>query len=228
MKLYSFFMSSCAWRVRVVLQAKGVEHEYVAVNLLTQEQRDAAFLRVNPLGQVPVLVDGDLVLTQSLAMLEYLEEKYPTPALLPSETAQRAQVRNICEMINSGMQPVQSGAFRRLNEIGGEGAGLAWGREAIERGFEALEAVLACCAGRCCVGDRLSLADCCLVPQVFNARRRFGVDVSRFPTISRLQDALLQRPEFVASHPARMPDCPAGFSADAPGQGRAAATAAAQ
>ncbi|XP_037077216.1 glutathione S-transferase 2-like [Pollicipes pollicipes] len=203
MKLYSFFMSSCAWRVRVVLQAKGVEHEYVAVNLLTQEQRDAAFLRVNPLGQVPVLVDGDLVLTQSLAMLEYLEEKYPTPALLPSETAQRAQVRNICEMINSGMQPVQSGAFRRLNEIGGEGAGLAWGREAIERGFEALEAV-------------------------FNARRRFGVDVSRFPTISRLQDALLQRPEFVASHPARMPDCPAGFSADAPGQGRAAATAAAQ
>ena len=172
MILYSFFMSSCSWRVRVALRAKGIEYEYRPINLLTGEQRGEDFLRVNPMGQVPTLIDGDLLLTQSMAALEYLEELRPEPSLLPADRNQRALVRQICEMINAGLQPVQSGADARLDAVGGQGAGIAWGQEVNARGLAALEGVLAKTAGTCCVGDQLTFADCCLVPQV---RRDVGL-----------------------------------------------------
>ncbi|XP_043205105.1 maleylacetoacetate isomerase-like [Amphibalanus amphitrite] len=213
MILYSFFMSSCSWRVRVALRAKGIDYEYRPINLLKGEQRGEEFLKVNPMGQVPTFIDGDLMLTQSMAILEYLEELQPEPSLLPSDRSQRAIVRQICEMINAGIQPVQSGAYARLEAVGGEGAGLAWGQEAIDKGFTALEGVLAKTAGTHCVGDELTLADCCLVPQVLNAQLRFKVDTTKFPIITRLHNYLVQRPEFADTHPEKMVDCPPGFMA---------------
>ena len=205
MILYSFFMSSCAWRVRAALRAKDIKYEYRAVDLLKGEQRGEEYLRVNAMGQVPALVDGGLVLTQSMAALEYLEELRPEPRLLPADRERRAVVRQICEMINAGIQPVQSGAFARLDTVGGQGAGLAWGQEVIERGFAALEGVLAKTAGTCCVADQLTFADCCLVPQIFNAQR-FHCRLDDVPQVMKVYDACMALPAFAQTAPGQCPD----------------------
>lgn len=201
--LYSYFRSSCSWRVRIVLAHKGIEYDTKPIHLLNQEQVSDEYKQLNPMGQVPALVVNDRTLTQSLSIMEYLEEAYPQKPLLPKDLLLRAKVREVCEIIGSGIQPLQN--LSVLQKVG-EGK-MEWGHFYINKGFVALEQVLGKSAGKYSVGDEISFADCCLVPQVFNANR-FKVDMAAFPTISRVHDALSSLETFKAAHPTNQPDCP--------------------
>lgn len=201
--LYSYFRSSCSWRVRIVLAHKGIEYDTKPIHLLNQEQVSDEYKQLNPMGQVPALVVNDRTLTQSLSIMEYLEEAYPQKPLLPKDLLLRAKVREVCEIIGSGIQPLQN--LSVLQKVG-EGK-MEWGHFYINKGFVALEQVLGKCAGKYSVGDEISFADCCLVPQVFNANR-FKVDMAAFPTISHVHDALSSLETFKAAHPTNQPDCP--------------------
>ncbi|KAK4307484.1 hypothetical protein Pmani_020750 [Petrolisthes manimaculis] len=202
--LYSYFRSSCSWRVRIVLAHKGIEYDYRPINLLKKEQVGDEFKKLNPMGQVPALVIGDKTLTQSLSIMEYLEEVYPQNPLLPKDPILKAKVREVCEVICSGIQPLQN--FSVLQRVGEEKK-MEWGHFFINRGFIALEELLSGCSGKYCVGDEVTLADCCLVPQVYNANR-FKVDLSQFPIISGVHQALSGLNSVTASHPSAQPDCP--------------------
>ncbi|KAF0312918.1 Maleylacetoacetate isomerase [Amphibalanus amphitrite] len=208
MILYSYFRSSCSWRVRIALAVKRIDYEYHPVNLLKGDQLAEDYDKINPMKQVPSLQVNGKTLTQSISILEYLEETHPEPPLLPKEPIERAKVREICELIGSGIQPVQNLAvLKKVAALAGDEAKKQWGHDAIARGFRALEPLLADCAGSCSVGDSVTLADCCLVPQIFNANR-FGVDMSQFPTISRVGAHLDTLEPFKAAHPTKQPDCP--------------------
>ncbi|KAF2368740.1 Glutathione S-transferases class Zeta [Trinorchestia longiramus] len=202
--LYSYFRSSSAWRIRLVLATKGVEYDYEAVNLLKSEQTAPDYLKVNPLGQVPALLYKGQVLTQSAAIFEYLEEEYPDTPLLPQDKMLRAKVREIAQMIVAGIQPLQN--LRVLRSLP-EKERKTWASTAITTGFAALEKVVEKTAGKYCVGDAVTWADCCLVPQIFNAGR-FEVDMSLYPTLSRVNTTLSQLQAFQDSHPSKMKDCP--------------------
>ncbi|XP_033631029.1 maleylacetoacetate isomerase-like [Asterias rubens] len=202
--LYSYYRSSCSWRVRIALALKGIEHEYSAVNLLKSEQLGETYLSVNPTGQVPALQIDSMVLTQSNAIIEYLDETRDAPSLLPKDPKKRFLVRELSQVISCGIQPVQN--LKVLRYIGDEKKG-EWGHRAIKEGFEALEKLLEQTAGTYCVDDEITMADLCLVPQVYNANR-FKVDMSKFPVISRINAALMELDSFKASHPSKQPDCP--------------------
>ncbi|RMC00651.1 hypothetical protein DUI87_23268 [Hirundo rustica rustica] len=165
--LYSYFRSSCSWRVRIALALKGISYDLVPVNLIKDggQQFSAEFKALNPMQQVPALKIHGITLSQSLAIINYLEETYPNPRLLPQDPKKRAQVRMIADHIASGIQPLQ-----------------------------------------------VSMADLCLVPQVANAER-FKVDMSPYPTITRINKALLELEAFKVSHPSRQPDTPAELRA---------------
>lgn len=214
MRLYSYWRSSASWRVRTVLALKGIEYEYVAVDIGpgAEAQDTAEYKELNALRQVPVLEwseDGRTVrLTQSVAIAEYLDALVPVPPLLPSDPLNRARVREVVEIVASGVQPLQNNrVLKRVRELGGEGAVSAWAQDAIARGLAALEAHAALNAGMFCVGDAPTLADVFLVPQVYNANR-FGVDVSAFPKIVELATRASALPAFVAAHPDRQLDTP--------------------
>ncbi|XP_072032339.1 maleylacetoacetate isomerase-like isoform X2 [Amphiura filiformis] len=202
--LYSYFRSSCSWRVRIALAIKGVEYDYKGVNLLKGEQLGDEYKAVNPSGQVPCLEIDGMKLTQSLSIMEYLEETRSGTALLPKDPKQRALVRQICEVIAGGIQPLQN--LSVLKAIGADRK-TEWGHDMIAKGFRALETFLENTAGRYCVGDDVTMADCCLVPQVYNANR-FQVDMSKFPIIARINTALLELDTFKVSDPVNQPDCP--------------------
>lgn len=202
--LYSYFRSTCSWRVRIVLAHKKIDYEYQPIHLLKKEQVDEEYIKVNPMGQVPALIVGDKMLTQSISIMEYLEESYPQMPLLPKEPLLRAKVREICEVIGSGIQPLQN--LSVLQKIGDEKK-MEWGHFYINKGFIALERLLAGCAGKYSVGDQVTLADCCLLPQVYNANR-FKVDMSQFPIINRIHEELSSLESFKAAHPSKQPDCP--------------------
>ncbi|NRA36331.1 MAG: maleylacetoacetate isomerase [Polyangiaceae bacterium] len=207
MKLYSYWRSSCAWRVRICLQLKGIDYEYVAVNIApgVAEQEQDRYRAENPMGQVPLLVTDDGVrLAQSVAILEYLEERYPIPGLLPEEPAQRAAVRELVQIVNSGIQPLQN--IKILGEVKDAGGDpQAWGRTVIQRGLDAMEARAKQTAGQYLVGDELSLAELCLVPQLYNARR-FELDLKAWSTLTRVEGLCAEREAFVAAHPDQQPD----------------------
>ena len=211
MKLYSYFRSSAAYRVRIVLNIKGLSYEYSAVSLVKGEQREEAYRTRNPQGLVPLLEtdDGDC-LAQSLAICEYLEEKYPEPALLPRDPSGRARVRGLACVTAMEIHPLNNLRVLKYltNELGiTEHAKLAWYHHWIAEGFAALEAILAQspATGRFCHGDTPTLADVFLVPQVFNAER-FGCDMTPYPTIRRIVDACNRLPAFADAHPSRQPD----------------------
>lgn len=202
--LHSYFRSSCSWRVRTAFALKGIDYEYKAVNLLKKEQLSDAYLAVNPMGQVPALKIDGVLMTQSLPIIEYLEETRPDVPLLPQDPIQRCLVRQITEMINAGMQPLQNLGLIRF--VGADRK-LELGNTFITQGFVALEKTLASSAGKYCVGDDVTMADVFLVPQVYNAGR-FEVDMTAFPIISRINDALSELDAFKVSHPSKQPDCP--------------------
>jgi len=215
LRLYGYWRSSSTWRVRIGLGLKGLAYERTIVNLLEQEQFRAAHLARNPTGQVPVLeVEGrggardPLRLVQSMAILEWLDESFPDPPLLPPDLDGRARVRALAEHVNSGIQPMQNAIVLRTLKEKLPGYEREWARFFIQRGLEALErAVLDGGAGRFCHGDAPGLADCYLVPQLGNARR-YGVDLAPFPTLRRIEEACAALAPFLAAHPDHQPDAP--------------------
>jgi len=204
--LYSYFRSSCSWRVRIALAYKGIEYETKAVNLIKDggQQNTTEYRAINPAAIVPSLeIDGHC-LTESLSIIEYLEETRPDPPLLPEKPEERAIIRSIALEITAGIQPLQN--LKVLQYVGDERK-TEWAKHWIIKGFEALEKMLQKNAGKYCFGDNVSIADCCLVPQVYNANR-FQVDLSNFPTIQRINDSLIKLDAFKVSHPSQQPDCP--------------------
>ncbi|MDR5749467.1 MULTISPECIES: maleylacetoacetate isomerase [unclassified Caballeronia] len=212
MKLYSYFRSSAAYRVRIALNLKGLDYEYAPVHLLRDggQQLQPDYRALNPDGIVPTLVDGDDVLTQSLAIIEYLEETHPEPALLPRGPADRAFVRSIALAVACEIHPLDN--LRVLKYLkhqvkAPDEVKDAWYAHWVESGFEALEKRLSADkrVGAFCFGDTPTVADLCLVPQVFNARR-FKIDLGRFPTIERIADHADTLEAFQRAAPAQQPD----------------------
>lgn len=211
MKLYGYFRSSAAYRVRIALNLKGLAYEQAPLSLVKGEHRNEEYLAVNPAGLVPTLVtdDGEK-LSQSLAICEYLEERYPEPALLPSDAAGRARVRALAGLIASEIHPLNN--LRVLKYLVGP-LGLddetknAWYHHWIAEGFTALEAMLAGDrrTGKFCHGDTPTLADVFLVPQLFNAER-FKCDLSAYPTVRRIGENARALQAFVDAEPGRQPD----------------------
>lgn len=204
--LYSYWRSSCSWRVRIALNLKEIPYDIKPVSLVKSggEQHSNDFREVNPMEQVPALHIDNHTLIESLNIMHYLEETRPHRPLLPADFIKRARTREICEVITSGIQPLQN--LIVLMYVGEERK-MEWARHWINRGFTAVEKLLSSCAGKYCVGDEITLADCCLVPQIFNARR-FNVDLRPFPTILRVDRNLENHPAFLAAHPNNQPDCP--------------------
>lgn len=213
MKLYTYFRSSAAYRVRIALNLKGLSYESVPVHLVRGggEQRQAAYLALNPAGLVPALVDdAGQVLTQSLAIIEYLEDTHPTPALLPADALDRARVRALSQTIACDTHPLNNlRVLQYLSKNFGvdESARQAWYKHWVAEGLGAVERLLAADpkTGDFCHGDTPGLADCCLVPQVFNARR-FECDLSAMPLIERIVANCERLPAFQAAAPAEQPD----------------------
>jgi maleylpyruvate isomerase len=211
MRLYQNWRSSAAYRVRLALNYKGLSYEQVAIDLRKGEQRTPEFLKINPQGLVPVLEDDGIVLTQSLPILNYLEERYPEPALLPKDLPGRATSRAIAVAIACEIHPLNN--LRVLQylerELGlDEARRLAWYRHWVAEGFGAIEAMLARSAGAFCVGDAPSLADVCLVPQVYNGRR-YECDLAPYPTILRIDERCRQIEAFARAAPERQPEAAA-------------------
>jgi maleylpyruvate isomerase len=212
LRLYSYWRSSSAWRVRIGLGLKGRPFETRVVDLAAGEQHSEAHRARSPLGQIPVLeVEEDgrtLRLVQSMAILEWLEERFPDPPLLPADLEGRARVRALAEHVNSGIQPLQNAVVLKLLKEKVPGWEREWARLHIERGVAALErAVGDGRAGRFCHGDAPGLADCYLVPQLYNARR-FGVDLAPYPLLRRIEEACLALAPFQAADPERQADAP--------------------
>lgn len=205
-KLYSYFRSSASYRVRIALGLKGIQFEYLPIHLIKDggEQHGPDYREKNPMEQVPTLEIDGVSLTQSVAIIEYLEERYPKPELLPAEPVRRAHVRRAVEIVNSGIQPLQNlSVMGELKRLGGDP--FAFARAANVRGLGALERIATEHGGKRLVGDETTFADVFLVPQMFSARR-FGVDVAPFPRLVAIDEALAEIPAFAAAHPDRQPD----------------------
>ncbi|WP_345796773.1 maleylacetoacetate isomerase [Castellaniella sp. MT123] len=210
-ELYSYFRSSAAYRVRIALGIKGLDYRIVPIHLLNGggEQHGADYLRRNPEGLVPALADGGHVLTQSLAIMEYLDEAYAGAPLLPADPLARARTRALALLIACDIHPLNN--LRVLRWLAHEmrvdkDVRDAWYRHWIEIGFQALEARLQSPdTGLCCHGDTPGMADCCLVPQVYNAQR-YDMDLSAYPTVARIAAHCETLPAFQAAHPDVQPD----------------------
>jgi maleylpyruvate isomerase len=211
MKLYSYWRSSSSWRVRIALAWKGLAYDLVPVHLLRDggEQHLPEFVARNPAQQVPVLVeddgpDGPFVLTQSMAIIEYLEERHPEPPLLPPDPRARARVRELAQLVNSGIQPLQNLAVQqKLREAGLDPIPMV--RGFVATGLDALEQRARSGGGKFLVGDAPTMADLYLVPQLY-ASRRVGVDVDAFPTLRAIELRCERLPAFQRAHPDAQPD----------------------
>ena len=210
MKLYGYWRSSCSWRVRIALNLKGLVYDYVPVNLLEGEQSSDGWRALNPAGLVPLLEteeSGETVrISQSLAIIEYLDERFPqAPHLLPRHPYLRARTRMLAEQVNANIQPLQNlGVLVHLEKTA-QGDRKAWASHWIERGLRALEAMAEETFGTWLVGEQPTVADCCLVPQLYGARR-FGVDLTPFERLLKVEQAAEAHPAFIAAHADRQPD----------------------
>jgi maleylpyruvate isomerase len=205
--LYGYFRSTAAYRVRIALGLKALSAQHRFVHLRKGEQTQEAYRRINPAGLVPYWIDNDLHLAQSLAIIEYLDETHPNPPLLPKGARARAIIREMAQVVCCDIHPV--GNLRVLNqliELGvDDAARTKWSQHWIERGFDAIEARLKQLPGPMAFGSQPTLADICIVPQVFNARR-FGVDLSLYPRIREIDATAAKLEAFAAAEPGRQPD----------------------
>jgi maleylacetoacetate isomerase len=210
-RLYSYWRSSAAWRVRIGLHLKGIDCEIIPVHLLRDggQQHSNEYKAHNPQQLVPTLLHGERTLHQSLAILEYLEETWPSPPLLPTDTTGRARVRALAQVVACDIHPINN--LRVLQYLEREysvpqASRDNWVRHWVGEGFAALETLLnEPATGIFCHGNTPTLADCCLIPQVYNARR-FGVDMAAFPLISRIEAACLALPAFFDTRPEAQAD----------------------
>jgi len=215
MQLYSYFRSPASYRVRIALYLKGLEFKYHGIHPVKNggEQNTPEYRKLNPQGTVPTLVDGKTVITQSLAIIEYLEEKKPEPRLLPKKAAERAFVRQIAEIIASDINPFST--LRVFNYLSGElGASqaqkTAWHHAWLKEGFDAMEKMLETSAfrtGPYCCGDEVTMADLCLIPQVYDAHR-YDMPMTAWPVIQEIEKNCLQLKAFQDASPENQPDTP--------------------
>lgn len=209
MKLYSFFNSSTSFRVRIALAIKGLSYEYAGVNLRSGEQGKQDYKSLSPAGIVPTLIDGDVKLTQSMAIIDYLDQRYPEPRLIPQDGIARARVLEIAQTIACEIHPINN--LRVLKYLTGtlgvdEAAKSAWYKHWVDAGLAAVEELLAASSTNgWCVGDAPTLADCCLVPQVANAMR-MGCDLSKFQRVRAVYEHCMAHPAFIAAAPQNQPD----------------------
>lgn len=214
LRLYGYWRSSAAYRVRIALNLKGLEYESVPVHLVRDggEQHKAQFLEINPQGLVPVLVDGERIIRQSLAIIEYLDELHPAPPLFPSTSRDRARVRALALTVACDIHPLNNLRVTRYleRELGAnEAQRLAWMQHWMALGLEGLEAQVADhpSTGDFCEGEAPTLADCCLVPQLYNARR-YGMDLTAWPTLLRIEANCMALAAFQDAAPEAQPDAP--------------------
>lgn len=210
MKLYGYWRSSAAYRVRIALNFKQLSYENLPVHLVKNggEQHSAEYKALNPTELVPTLLDNELSLNQSLAIIEYLDQMYPQPRLLPDDAGAKAQVRALALDIACDIHPLNN--LRVLQYLTGplalsEQQKQAWVMHWLQVGFSAFEQSLAACSGKFCVGDDVSLADICLVPQVYNAKR-FGMDMTAYPLINGIVEQCQQLAAFALAAPEEQAD----------------------
>ncbi len=210
MKLYTFFRSSAAFRVRIALNCKGIPYEALPISLPKGEHKLAPYLTLHPQGLVPALEDGGKIYVQSLAMMEYLEETRPQPPLLPANADDRAYVRALAQVIACEIHPLNN--LRTLRYVkksyGLDEEGVnAWYRHWIAAGLAGLEAFVAGAnkSGRYCYRDQVTIADCCLVPQVFNAQR-YQCDLAPYPAVMAIFAECMKLDAFIDAQPSRQPD----------------------
>ncbi|ENW96260.1 maleylacetoacetate isomerase [Acinetobacter sp. NIPH 298] len=208
MKLYSYFRSSAAYRVRIALNIKQLAYETQPIHLVKNEQQQADYQALNPSQLVPTLVDADQTLSQSISILEYLEEAYPEVALLPKNIAERAKIRAFSQAIACDIHPLNN--LRVLKYLQ-QDLGLNdqqksnWYQHWMLQGFQSLEAQLQDSNGQFCFGTQATFADCCLIPQVYNAKR-FKIDLAAFPKIESIYQHCLTLPAFLHAAPEQQPD----------------------
>jgi maleylacetoacetate isomerase len=208
MELYNYFRSSASYRVRIALALKGLAYDYKPVHLAKNEQFNESYAAVSAARLVPLLKDGDAMLTQSLAIIEYLDETHPLPPLLPKDPLQRARVRALALDIACEIHPLNN--LRVLRYLTrdlkvSEDDKNRWYRHWVETGLEAVERQLAAAPARYCHGDTPTLADCCLVPQIFNAQR-FECRTEHVPNVMRVFDACMKLDAFLKTQPSACPD----------------------
>ncbi|MDB4958812.1 MAG: Maleylacetoacetate isomerase [Myxococcales bacterium] len=207
--LHNYWRSSASHRVRIALGLKQIPYEYVVVNIVQRAQHAEAYRAKNPMAQVPTFEitedDGTVhSIVQSLPILEYLEERWPTPAILPKDPYLRARTRSLAEIVNSGIQPMQNlSTTNKLKALGADDA--AWVRGFVADGLAAFEQSARDIAGKFCVGDSPTIADCCLVPQLASARR-FGVDLAGRTLLLEIEERCLALPAFAIAMPDQQPD----------------------
>jgi maleylacetoacetate isomerase len=210
MKLYSYFRSSAAFRVRIALNLKRITYDTVPIHLRRNDQSRSDYRNVNPQGLVPTIEGDGQVLIQSMAIIEYLDEVYPEPPLLPPQPADRARVRALADIVACDIHPINNLRVLRylIHELGNDEAAIArWYNHWIAAGFEALEPLLAqdVQTGDFCHGGSPGLADIALVPQVVNAER-YELDLAPYPTLVRIYENCMRLPPFIAAHPRNQPD----------------------
>jgi maleylpyruvate isomerase len=211
LELFSYYRSSAAYRLRIALNLKGLDYRLSAVNLARGEQLSRHYRSLNPQGLVPVLATGEGAhLTQSVAIMEWLEETHPEPPLLPAEPLARARVRAMVNTVACDIHPLNNlrvlRYLERVLEVG-EGERSGWYHHWLRQGFLALEQQVS--GARRCWGDAVTMADVCLVPQIYNARR-FAFDLSAFPRLVAIAGALAELAAFAEAAPERQPDAPRG------------------
>ncbi|MGH6943455.1 MAG: maleylacetoacetate isomerase [Geminicoccaceae bacterium] len=208
MRLYDYWRSSAAYRVRIALNLKGLAYEQVAIDPRAGAQRRPDFLQLNPQGLVPYLEDDGKGFGQSLAIIEYLDERHPKPPLLPEDPEARAFARALALAVACDIHPLNNlRVLQYLEHTLGcdEAVRLAWYRHWVAAGLRALEAMLKGRAGEFCAGARPSVADICLVPQVYNARR-YQCDLEPYPTVRRIDERCRELEPFARAAPERQPD----------------------
>lgn len=212
MKLYNFFRSGTSHRTRIVMNLKGLDYDYIAVSLAKEEHLQPAFKALNPQGFVPVLEADGQLLFQSPAIIEWLEERYPDPALLPKDPFERAHVRALAAMVGCDIHPINNRRilqYLRHELHQDEAAVLKWCNEWITEGFSALEQLLSEDSRRqgFCFGDKPTIADAYLIPQIESAKR-FEVDLTPYPLIREVEATCMQLPAFIKAAPMNQPDAP--------------------
>jgi maleylacetoacetate isomerase len=211
-KLYSYYRSSCSYRVRIALEYKKIQYTYIPIHLLQNggEQNTEGYSKLNTKKEVPTLTHQDFHLSQSMAIIEYLDEALPKPQLFLGDAKQKAKIRQACELINSGIQPLQN--LRVLNKLASdfkidELQKTKWVVDHVQSGLAALESFLSSHSGQFCFGDSITAADLFLIPQLYNAER-YKMDITLYKQLSKINKNCLQLESFIKAHPDQQPDAP--------------------